>query len=288
MYIGTKPQSGFISQEANQYFTGLTQNYIDLNQSISSLSSVIVLVNGVVQENSTMSLTSSTRITLGDTLVSGDKVTCIYVAKISSTQAPGTGTVTNDMLAGSIANSKLATDPLNASNLASGTVPTARLGSGTASSSTFLRGDGSWQSAGGDNTPAFHAYSNSTTTTSHNTATILKMDTEVYDTDGNYDPSSYRFTPTTSGKFFVYMSASYGNTNDFDHLRIIIRKNGSDIAVASTRQEGHTVLNCSTVTAMNGSSDYLETFAFQDSGGNENFSSGSHQTFFGSYKLIGI
>ncbi len=34
---------------------------------------------------------------------------------------------------------------LNASALASGTVPTARLGSGTASSSTFLRGDNSWQ-----------------------------------------------------------------------------------------------------------------------------------------------
>ena len=141
---------------------------------------------------------------------------------------------------------------------------------------------------GGDNTPAFHAYSNSTTTTSNNTATILKMDTEVYDTDGNYDPIAYRFTPTTSGKFFVYMSASYGNTNDFDHLRIIIRKNGSDIAVASIRQEGYTVLNCATVTDMNGSSDYLEAFAFQASGGTENFSSGSHQTFFGGYKLIGI
>ena len=34
---------------------------------------------------------------------------------------------------------------LNASNIGSGTVPTARLGSGTASSSTFLRGDSTFQ-----------------------------------------------------------------------------------------------------------------------------------------------
>jgi len=40
-----------------------------------------------------------------------------------------------------IANSKMASDTTNATNLASGTVPTARLGSGSASSSTFLRGD---------------------------------------------------------------------------------------------------------------------------------------------------
>ena len=39
---------------------------------------------------------------------------------------------------------------LNATNIASGTVPTARLGSGTASSSTFLRGDSSFQTVDTD------------------------------------------------------------------------------------------------------------------------------------------
>ena len=176
---------------------------------------------------------------------------------------------------------------------------------GTKDATTFLRGDNTFAAiaAGVDgvdgvdgadgtsaptnaNAPAFHAYSASTTSTAHNTATILKMDTEDYDTDGNYDASTYRFTPTTSGRFFVYMSAAYGNTNDFDHVRVIIRKNGNDVAVASTRQEGNTVLNCSTVTHMNGSSDYLEVFAYQAAGGTENFSSGEHQTFFGAYKLL--
>jgi hypothetical protein len=43
---------------------------------------------------------------------------------------------------------------LNASNLASGTVPTARLGSGTANSTTYLRGDSTWAapSSGGGET----------------------------------------------------------------------------------------------------------------------------------------
>jgi len=83
---------------------------------------------------------------------------------------------------------------LNATNLASGTVPTARLGSGTASSSNFLRGDGSWQTAG--RILAFHHhpstdFGSTTISTTNNTWT----DTAV----------TIAFTPTTTAsKFLVY------------------------------------------------------------------------------------
>ena len=43
---------------------------------------------------------------------------------------------------------------LNATNLASGTVATARLGTGTASSTTYLAGDGSWKAPASGGTPA--------------------------------------------------------------------------------------------------------------------------------------
>jgi len=145
-YVGVPPQSGFITT-AKQRVTSSTNNYVDLDHAISNLSDVIVWVNFVKQDSTNLTLTTSSRITLGATLVASDIVEIAYLGKAVATQTPSSGTVTNDMLAGSIANSKLATDPLNASNLASGTVPTTRLGSGTASSSTVLFGDQTFKTA---------------------------------------------------------------------------------------------------------------------------------------------
>ena len=51
---------------------------------------------------------------------------------------------TEDITASEVTTAKMATDPTNASNIASGTLGAARLGSGTASSSTVLHGDNTW------------------------------------------------------------------------------------------------------------------------------------------------
>ena len=166
-YIGAQPATNFetVRKQVSTTNSGTT---ITLDYSVSSVQDILVTVNAVVQSYDNYSV-SGTTLTLGGTL-NNDRVEILYVGRTFQTVTPAVGTVTNDMLSGSIANSKLATDPLNASNLASGTVPTARLGSGTASSSTFLRGDQTYASAGESNTPGWLATMTGVQSISDNTS----------------------------------------------------------------------------------------------------------------------
>ena len=185
---------------------------------------------------------------------------------------------------------------MTATNISSGTVPTARLGTGTASSSTVLYGDNTWAAAGGgDNTPAFEAYMNATQTISDNTETAVEFDTENFDTDGAFDTSTYRFTPQTAGKYFVYtMVNTDGDANDnFQQGWCFIRKNGSKLLESRFDYRGGDGRCASTsvsqVVDLDGSTDYVDVYAaVNDTTGDPLIQGTQRFTVFGAYKLIGV
>ncbi|MCP4880613.1 MAG: hypothetical protein GY905_08715 [Gammaproteobacteria bacterium] len=134
-----------------QTITGSTSATHTLNWTPPNEQSLIVTINGVKQHDASYSITAPNSLVLSAALLSTDEMEVIGINDAGQTITPAQGSVTNDMISGSaaIALSKLATDPSNASNLASGTVPTARLGSGSASSSTVLHGDNTWAEISG-------------------------------------------------------------------------------------------------------------------------------------------
>jgi hypothetical protein len=78
-------------------------------------------------------------------------------------------------------------------------------------SGVTLTNSGTATGFGGDNTPAFQAYLSANQTMADNTWTKIQFDTEDFDTDSAYDPSTnYRFTVPSGegGKYFFYF---YGN-----------------------------------------------------------------------------
>jgi len=107
--------------------------------------SLIVTINGVKQHEDAYSV-SGTTLTLTDALVATDKLEVIGINDLGTTITPAQNSITNDMVSSTaaIANSKMASDTTDASNISSGTLGTARMGSGTASSSTILYGNNTW------------------------------------------------------------------------------------------------------------------------------------------------
>jgi hypothetical protein len=150
---------------------------------------------------------------------------------------------------------------------------------------------------GGQNTPAFEAFLSANQTISDNTATKIQVNSEVYDTNSDYDNSSnYRFTPTVAGKYFVYsmMTCDTVSGANMDQTNLYLYKNGSTISRARLDARGNTLgasqtVNITRVVDMNGSSDYLEIFAaIDDTSGDPQVKGSSTNTLtnFGAYKII--
>ena len=129
--------------------------------------------------------------------------------------------------------------------------------------------------------PAFSAYNSGTQTVSNTTATKLVCNTESFDTANAFDSTTnYRFTPQVAGYYQINVSG-YGYPSLTGVISMQIWKNGAysltKIEVANSNSGPQ--LSYSSLLYLNGSTDYVEFYAYQSSGGNLTMSA---QNFSGS------
>ena len=124
---------------------------------------------------------------------------------------------------------------------------------------------------GGTNTPAFEAYLSSAQVIGQTTATKININTERFDTANAYDNSTnYRFTPQTAGKYFVYAHLNLQTAGKKVANAIpSIYKNGSNYTQSASNFADDTTstiaIGITNIITMNGSSDYLEVYAYMES-----------------------
>jgi len=104
-YIGVQPTDTYLSI-ASQQITGNGGATYTLDYSVSNEEDVAVFVNNVRQNVNTYTV-SGTSLTLGGTISASDSCWVLFLGRTVGTKTPATGSVTNDMLAGSISPSKV-------------------------------------------------------------------------------------------------------------------------------------------------------------------------------------
>tara|TARA_R110000737_G_scaffold345881_1_gene374970 strand:- start:19 stop:501 length:483 start_codon:yes stop_codon:yes gene_type:complete len=142
------------------------------------------------------------------------------------------------------------------------------------------------------NTPAFEAYLGSAQGVSNYTSTKVTINTENFDTAGNFNTSDNRFTPTTSGKYFVYGQV-YGDpqtASDLNYTQMDIRKNGSTIKLGKVDLRNNPGREASvffsTIITMNGSSDYVELWGQVYAADGAGMQFLATHTYFGAYRIL--
>lgn len=106
--------------------------------------------------------------------------------------------------------------------------------------------------------PAFSVYASAATSLTGATLTKVQLQTEVFDTNNNFDNvTNYRFTPTVAGYYFV--TGTVYTASGANLFQPAIYKNGSLL------QYGTYLAQISTINGLmylNGSTDYIELWAY--------------------------
>jgi len=174
---------------------------------------------------------------------------------------------------------------LNATNLGSGTVPTARLGTGTASSSTVLYGDNTWAAAGGNNTPNFWVYNSTAQTISTATHTAIAFDTAVIDTASGL--GSYRWTVPAGqgGTYFLTFRQIYSGTWDARIIAFIYNNGAQVMGMQADKERADGGVHVNGIITLS-AGDYIEGYVYQSSGSDQDVVAGSLWNSLSGFKLL--
>ena len=139
------------------------------------------------------------------------------------------------------------------------------------------------------NMPAFLAYrSGADVSIPNGVSTKITYNTETFDTNSCYDnTTNYRFTPTVAG-YYVFTASLGWNTVSAGNLDMYIAKNGS-IDVPDIRYGNYTsnpvIMQGTYMWYMNGTTDYVEIYAYQGSGSTQSIIASANRTWFMGYMV---
>jgi hypothetical protein len=111
--------------------------------------------------------------------------------------------------------------------------------------------------------PAFSVYrSGNQTGVSNSTFTKVQLNTETFDTNSNFDPSTnYRFTPTVAGYYQINGAVSVETSSSISRVFCSIYKNGTEAFRGSDMNPGiQSVVGG--LVYLNGSTDYVELYGW--------------------------
>ena len=265
-YIGTPPSNAFTSLLKQDFTTSVTTGYT-LDHAVNNANDIALFINFVRQEPTAAYSASGVTLTLTSATSATDDMYCVYLGQALQTVNPPNASVG----ASQIVDSSIALGKLSAT--------------GTKDATTFLRGDNTFQTIGA-NTPAYCVYLSSLTALTSAVTTKIAFNTEILDTNSDYDNSTnYRFQPQSAGKYFITstLSPDCGAVSVFEAGRVFIYKNGSAITGAATYSDFRNnqivgaPVTASTIVDMNGSSDYIEIYGYvRVTSSTANISSESH------------
>jgi hypothetical protein len=197
-----------------------------------------------------------------------------------------------DFVPSSLANpSTLVGSTLSGVTIVSSTITGSTLVAVTLTGSTFIGGaiSGATISSGNTISPYavsakqfIHVHRNSVAQ-SISDATWEKVlyTTEVFDADGVFDLGNDRITPTIAGKYLCIASAGWAALNSGDQVRTSIYKNGASVSEAIAESAGSNLAVVATeLVDMNGTTDYLEHWVYQDGTGAKDLYGAIDRTYF--------